>query len=443
MADTAVRVDIIVGQNTVIPAVDATTASLTRASRTASTLNGGFDSLSKQGLKRLEGGFQALAFQAAGVPGPLGRIASGLVLLGAGSGPLLAVAAAAGTLAVIWKKFGAVSDEATDAIERMNKELHKQEQALLDIAAADAEVARQRKRAGFFAFFAEGGTSGILGMIAKHFSDIADEIERTADAYAQLSSHGATDDWLTNFWKTHPMPKAGKKAAPVRQPDPAQDWWLNQEFTQGSVVRNLKEQMAGLNAELINTPGLLDQIGVALEALVVPFDEIAQAWEEFTQQLRYALFDGMVTLAQGLGQVLAGEGNFGKVILQAFGNLLTQMGVALMAFGATMLKLLPALANPFTSGAAALIAGAALVAIGATLSAIATKQGNSASPRAATGGVNSGQLRQDAGAVATKGTVTVLIPRDGLIRPSDPVWQEFMVSTFNEAKGRNLTFKVA
>ena len=40
----------------------------------------------------------------------------------------------------------------------------------------------------------------------------------------------------------------------------------------------------------------------------------------------------------------------------------------------------------------------------------------------------------------TRGTVTVTMGRDGFIRPSDPVFQEFLAQVIKEAKGRNVVF---
>lgn len=444
MADAAVRVDIIVGQNSVVPAVERTSASLQGAQRVATGLNGTFANLSNGGVRRLEAGFQALAFQAAGVPGPLGKIASGAVLLAGGSGILLAVAAAAGTLALIWKKFGAVSDEATEAIARMNKELHKQEQALLDIAAADAEVARQRGRAGFFAFFAEGGTSGILGWIAQHFSKIADEIERTADAYAALSAHGATDDWLMNFGKTHPMPKAGKPTKEVRQPDPAFDWWLNQDFTKQSVVRDLKEQMAELNAEMVKTPAIMEQVDLALDSLEMGFDKTSQSFlrtielsAELVTALNQVLLQGIIDLGVNLATALGEGGGFGDVIVAAFGKMMQDIGALLIQFGVELTILRPLLSNLFLSGPAMIAAGILISAAGAAVSKRAQSQ--SVPGHSASGGMDGNRYQNDQQTIAARGTVTVSM-KGGFIDPRSPDFQEFLAQVIKEAKGRNVVF---
>ncbi len=95
-------------------------------------------------------------------------------------------------------------------------------------------------------------------------------------------------------------------------------------------------------------------------------------------------------LGQGLGQSIAGGfqaamnagmhgGNifkaFGKAVLQGLGSIFMQMGSELLVYGMIMLKLLPFLSNPFTSGPAAIAAGLALMAAGTVLGAIATGGG--------------------------------------------------------------------
>lgn len=82
-------------------------------------------------------------------------------------------------------------------------------------------------------------------------------------------------------------------------------------------------------------------------------------------------------LATGFAAAFA-EGNVGagldalkSSVLSGLGSIMMEMGQSLLFFGVSMLKLLPALANPFTSGPAAIAAGAALLALGGMLGGLA------------------------------------------------------------------------
>jgi hypothetical protein len=66
---------------------------------------------------------------------------------------------------------------------------------------------------------------------------------------------------------------------------------------------------------------------------------------------------------------------FGSVVLAGLGSIMQEMGKAMIAKGIILLKLLPFLSNPFTSGPALIAAGIALTALGATLGGIATGGG--------------------------------------------------------------------
>jgi hypothetical protein len=88
------------------------------------------------------------------------------------------------------------------------------------------------------------------------------------------------------------------------------------------------------------------------------------------------------TLASGfanaLGAAMSGKNPFkafGNVVLSGLGSLFSRMGQSLVTYGLTMLKLLPFLMNPFTSGPAAITAGILLMGLGAALGGIAGGHG--------------------------------------------------------------------
>lgn len=76
-----------------------------------------------QGVTHLRGALQLLAIQATGIPGPLGRIASALGMIGAGSTVMVGALAGIAVLGLAWRKF---REDANAAAEAM-KELHKME----------------------------------------------------------------------------------------------------------------------------------------------------------------------------------------------------------------------------------------------------------------------------------------------------------------------------
>lgn len=119
---------------------------------------------------------------------------------------------------------------------------------------------------------------------------------------------------------------------------------------------------------------------------------IMKSFADEAKRQSVALKVQFATLGQGLGQTLAGSfatglsaamsGKnpfvaFGKSVLSGLGSLFSQMGEKLVGYGLIMLKLLPFLSNPFTSGPAAIAAGVALMALGATLGGIAHGSGGS------------------------------------------------------------------
>lgn len=458
MADAAVRVDIVVGQNTVVPAVQQTERALGGASRSAGVASAGFESLSRKGLKSVEIGFRQLAFQAAGVPGPMGKIAEGALLLGGGGGVLLGVAVAAGSIAVAWNKLAGTSKEAQAAIDRMNAALHRTSQAIRDIEEADAAAS---KKSGFASALL-GAAAWVPGLesLATSLLKTATGIRAVASAYAALSAHGAADDFLIGLWGRLPDPikeaeKASADAERIRRRQaeianardmslPAQ-WDRNQAFTQQSVQINLLAQAyAQLNATASQTPAIMDGIAAAMDGIEqglvdanAGFIQSLELSRQLMEDMQNIFLQGFMDLATGLAEALGSGGSFGDVLLRALGGLFQQMGQALIAYGIAMLKLLPALLNPFTSGAAAIAAGAALVAIGAALTKIATKSGPSG--HAASGGVSAGGYARDQQQVAAMGTVTVKMG-DGFIRASDPAFQEFLAEVIKQGKGRNVVF---
>lgn len=79
----------------------------------------------KRGTMMLQQGLQQLAFQATGVSGPVGKLSSGLLMIGAGGGAALAAAAAVGSLALAIRGLTADTRDTTRAQEEMLDSLGK------------------------------------------------------------------------------------------------------------------------------------------------------------------------------------------------------------------------------------------------------------------------------------------------------------------------------
>lgn len=156
------------------------------------------------------------------------------------------------------------------------------------------------------------------------------------------------------------------------------------------------------------------------------------------------------TFASSIGAAFTGGfKSMGKVILSGLGHIFETMGEKLVAYGATMLKLLPFLQNPFTSGPAALVAGAALIALGASLGAIATGTGGAggAGGLGTVAGVGevTGPVRGTAPGVAVPhvgAPVTPVRPVQVInpvfLSPRTPEFQAIIADTYNYADGRGL-----
>lgn len=98
----------------------------------------------------LNNSLQQLAFQAASIPGPLGKAASAIGVLGLGTGPVFLAVAALGALALVWKQVDSAAtlaaENVTSAAERMHRNITTaSRQAAPEIfASAIADVEARR-----------------------------------------------------------------------------------------------------------------------------------------------------------------------------------------------------------------------------------------------------------------------------------------------------------
>lgn len=160
------------------------------------------------------------------------------------------------------------------------------------------------------------------------------------------------------------------------------------------------------------------------------------------------------TISDTLGAAFSGGfANAGKVALQGLGNILSTMGKHMIVAGAALVGLLPALHNPFTSGAAMLAAGAILVAAGAVLGSIATGGGGggggSSGGYAVAGAgtaTNAAQitnitLAQTSATQASKNAPLTMPPPITIIGSNDPTIHQPLIDIINDATGRGYALK--
>lgn len=81
---------------------------------------GGTAMSARRGVSQMQFGLQALAFQAAGIPGPVGRAVSAIGMLGAGSFTTLAVVAGIGAIALAYKLAAKEANDLIVSTERLN-----------------------------------------------------------------------------------------------------------------------------------------------------------------------------------------------------------------------------------------------------------------------------------------------------------------------------------
>lgn len=97
----------------------------------------------RTGLRLAETGMRTLAFEAAGVAGPLGRVAAGLLSLGGGNALVLGAAAGIGIVAAAYKFFTADAVAATKAQEDFLKSLEKTPQGAATFARNALQAAQE------------------------------------------------------------------------------------------------------------------------------------------------------------------------------------------------------------------------------------------------------------------------------------------------------------
>lgn len=108
----------------------------------AEGLTTGLATRTAPGLRAVQNAFAALGFQAAGLPGPIGRLSRLLLMFAAGGVVTLGVVAGIGAIGLAWKKLRADADELRKAADEAIKSLIKLPEAVR--VSQDVATARQR-----------------------------------------------------------------------------------------------------------------------------------------------------------------------------------------------------------------------------------------------------------------------------------------------------------
>lgn len=412
MADAAVRVDIIVGQNSVVPAVERTSATLQGAQRSAASLNTGFENLSSRGMRKVENGFQNIAARAVGLQGPWSKVVEGMLLLGAGSTVVLGLAAGTALIAKGIELVGRKSKEAEESLKKATTALTEflnpknPLQGSIDAVSTQISVLQMRMLSTFDP-----------KLLAQYNAEMVRLQKLLADVAAKQAPA--------------PPKPAGTKAG--RASD--LDYRMAVGLTGGP-------QLAALEESLIP---LREITQVVLEA-VDPVNQLQQSVSNldvaFLELTGITLPQLGVAFSMAFIDAVAGASNFAEATIGAVRKAIA--GTARLLGQEQFAKAAAKFAEgTWPPNPAAIASAIKHIAAGAAFNALAGVAGGGSGGgvggRAAAGGVDSNRYQNDQQAMAARGTVTVSM-KGGFIDPRSPDFQEFIAQVIKEAKGRNVVF---
>lgn len=274
-----------------------------------------------------------------------------------------------------------------------------------------------------------------LGVVAERLANIGLKME--LGGMAGFNEVKADNPNIWNTPKITPPGKGGprgmtpaqidRRIGPVGAPRLLEPTGVDNQFAQG-----LKEYGAAG----------IDMLG----------EQIIPEMEDAMEPLRQAFQDSFANaLAGGIGagfEQLFASGDIGKGFQALAGTLLSGLGSAMMQFGEASLaaslfmeKIKNSLASFLPGGAVA--ASLAMIGLGAALKAAAGKAFGGMGRTTASHAVSGTRSTFSGGteAFTERGTVVVEVPRDAMVRPTDPSWQDFMRDTVAAAQGRRLVFR--
>lgn len=141
---------------------------------------------------------RTLSFQAAGIPGPVGKAASAIGAMGLGSGPVLGATAAVGALALGYRILTRDAREASDAADKLTESLKRQTLGvqLRDLQAKQGDASAAALRSAGTAQDTLGGFNPFLHLVASIRESRAEEAGEKAVAAALAIRDIRADDHL-------------------------------------------------------------------------------------------------------------------------------------------------------------------------------------------------------------------------------------------------------
>ncbi len=112
--------------------------------------------------------------------------------------------------------------------------------------------------------------------------------------------------------------------------------------------------------------------------------------EELASTINSAISGAIVAIAEGIGQMMAGDigfGDFMNIILLQMANFLKTLGTQLVEFGVMMVAFKTALKSVLANPYVAIAVGAAMVAAGAAMTVLINKKAEENVPKLANGGL--------------------------------------------------------
>lgn len=226
----------------------------------------------------------------------------------------------------------------------------------------------------------EGGVVNFLNSISKGFENIFKSFIKAPPTPEGFDLDKWVKEWLTKFPKiTAPLPL---------------EFSINLDEVRfvllGGDIKTFQEQINENINKQISKLVVAPRFHFSAEFLAsrenqqAVIDAANKLAGSFANAMGSSLSDSFVAIGEGIGNILSGE-DFGNQIFQVFGDLLQQLGKALIQFALVDAVIKKILANPLTLPAGiALAAGIAAIAAGALLKNVTGR-------RAAGGPVGAGQ----------------------------------------------------
>ena len=194
----------------------------------------------------------------------------------------------------------------------------------------------------------------------------------------------------------------------------------------------------------------MDAYAAGLEKVLGPLGDVLTSSQELHATLGEMaglasgeLTDAYSTFFAQMGTGEATMAGFGKATVKALAGAAVSEGKLGMAKGFAKIAegLFPPNPPLLASGAKMVATNAALIALASALSGGGGGPASSRGGYGGSGSLSGAQVAQTGQAVAARGTLTVTMPRNAILRADSPEWQEFMAETMKQGQGRNVEFR--